>query len=108
MSGWSLDVTGVPVGRKVFCLRSGPTRTRVVYATRSVKRSGAIRLGPVPTERKPQVQQPLQFLGCVLLLLHLGLSDGVRGATLPFSLGDLRLGSAMPPCSGSFRHDRLD
>ena len=50
------------------------------------ERSGAIRLGRVRTERKPQVQQPLQFLGCVLLFLHLALSDGVRGATLPFSL----------------------
>ena len=50
------------------------------------ERSGAIRLGPVPTERKPQAQQPLQFLGCVLLLLRLALSDGMRGATLPFSL----------------------
>ena len=28
----------------------------------------------VPTERKPQAQQSLQLLGCVLLLLHLGLS----------------------------------
>ena len=32
----------------------------------------------------------------------------MRDATLPFSLGDLRLGSAVPPCSGSFHHDRLD
>ena len=29
-------------------------------------------------------------------------------ATLPFSLGDLRLGSAVPHRSGSFHHDRLD
>ena len=28
--------------------------------------------------------------------------------TLPFSLRDLRLGIAVPPCSGSFHHDRLD
>ena len=78
MSGWSLDVTGVPVGRKFFCLRSGPTRTRVVYATRSVKDPAPFALGRYRPNASLKYSSLSKVLGCVLLLLHLGLSDGVR------------------------------